>query len=221
MSPRTVSIVLCTALALSGLALAQSSPPPLGSISGVVLDVTSQRPLAEAAVLLRGATLPGEQTVVTEADGSFEITLLQPGAYTLGVRSEGFEPFSAELPVRDRRVRVRLSLLPVKPVQAAAPAIETAVEFNNSMTAPEMISGPAPEYTPEAIDREIEGSMSVRCVVAVSGTVRSCRVIKSLQFMDAAVISALERRKYKPATSQGKPLDVFYTFNLKLKLPAD
>ena len=33
------------------------------------------------------------------------------------------------------------------------------------------------------------------------------------------VINALEARKYRPALSQGKPVDVFYTFNVRLKLP--
>jgi hypothetical protein len=37
--------------------------------------------------------------------------------------------------------------------------------------------------------------------------------------MDRAVVNYLERRRYKPATLGGKPLDVQYTFTIKLKLP--
>ena len=37
--------------------------------------------------------------------------------------------------------------------------------------------------------------------------------------MNGAVVGALERRKYQPALAQGKPVDVYYTFNIRLKLP--
>jgi periplasmic protein TonB len=37
--------------------------------------------------------------------------------------------------------------------------------------------------------------------------------------MDRAVITALEKRRYKPATFQGRPITVDYTFNLTLTLP--
>jgi protein TonB len=83
-----------------------------------------------------------------------------------------------------------------------------------------MVSGPAPEYTPEAIERGVEGSMQVRCVVTTEGNVRGCKVMKGLPFMNSAVITALEKRKYRPAVAQGKAVDVFYTFILRLKLPA-
>ena len=62
--------------------------------------------------------------------------------------------------------------------------------------------------------------MQVRCVVTVAGDVRGCKVVKGLAFMNSAVVEALQRRKYKPALSQGKPVDVFYTFNIRLKLPS-
>ena len=37
--------------------------------------------------------------------------------------------------------------------------------------------------------------------------------------MNASVVEALQRRRYEPATVQGKPVDVYYTFNLRLALP--
>jgi protein TonB len=93
------------------------------------------------------------------------------------------------------------------------------VKFNDEMKAPVLISGPALEYTRQALEREIEGVMVVECVVTVEGTVHACRVLESLPFMDRAVIDNLERRRYKPATLAGRPLDVQYTFTIRLKLP--
>ena len=69
------------------------------------------------------------------------------------------------------------------------------------------------------IEHGIEGTISVRCVVNTQGQVHGCTVQKSLPFMERAVINALEARKYHPALLKGKPVDVFYTFNVRLKLP--
>jgi protein TonB len=83
-----------------------------------------------------------------------------------------------------------------------------------------MISGSPPEYTAQAIERGVEGSMQVRCVITAGGLVRGCKVTKGLPFMNIAVVDALEKRKYAPALAQGKPVDVYYTFSIRLKLPA-
>ncbi len=93
------------------------------------------------------------------------------------------------------------------------------IKFNASMTPPVLVSGPPVEYTQQALEREIEGLMQVECIVTVQGAVHHCRVLKSLPFMDRAVVDNLERRRYKPATLGGKPLDVDYTFTIRLKLP--
>ena len=61
--------------------------------------------------------------------------------------------------------------------------------------------------------------MVVKCVVTIEGVVRECRVIQNLPFMDRVVIEALERRRYKPALLQGRPIEVDYTFKIRLNLP--
>jgi len=100
-----------------------------------------------------------------------------------------------------------------------APQQVTSRKFDNSMTPPVLVSGPKLEYTQQALEREVEGVMVVECVVAVDGAVHGCRVLRSLPFMDRAVVENLERRRYKPATLGGKPLDVQYTFTIRLRLP--
>lgn len=206
---------LALGFAVCGGAPAQTEPAIL---SGVVIDAATSTPITEAVVAARSPALPGEHRAVTDADGFFEMTLLPAGTYSLAVTRAGFESFSpAGVVVKGGRVRVRIALAPLPSPTAIT---DNAVEFEPSMTAPAMISGPAPEYTPEAIERSIEGSMQVRCVVTVAGDVRGCKVVKGLAFMNSAVVEALQRRKYKPALAQGKPVDVFYTFNIRLKLPS-
>ena len=197
---------------------AMAAQTPMAVLTGVVVDADTQAPVSEAVVTARSPSLVGEQSAITDESGAFEITWLPAGTYSLAVRRDGFEPYAPEtLAIKGGKVRVRIS---VAPVPTPAAILEKAVEFEEQMTAPEMISGPAPEYTPEAIERGIEGSMQVRCVVTAEGQVRTCKVVKGLPFMNTAVIGALERRKYKPAAAQGKPVDVYYTFNIRLKLPS-
>jgi TonB family protein len=202
------------------LLAARAGAQPSGIISGVVLDATTQAPLAGALITARSPALMGEQSAVTDDGGAFEMTMLPPGSYALAVQHEGFLPFSPEgLVVRGRRIKVRLQLMP-EPRPAPPPPAPVAVEFNEAtMVGPAMISGPEPEYTQDAIERGVQGQMTVRCVIAHDGAVRSCRVLKGLPFMNTSVVDALERRRYHPATTHGKPVDVYYTFNLQLALP--
>ncbi|HYV64619.1 MAG TPA: energy transducer TonB [Myxococcales bacterium] len=89
-----------------------------------------------------------------------------------------------------------------------------------AMTPPRRISGPDPEYTQEAIQGEVQGTMIVKCVVTVEGAVQGCRVLQGLPSMDRAVIEALERRRYSPARLQnGQAVEVDYTFRISLQLP--
>jgi TonB family protein len=202
-------------LALSTGAFAQAAPAIL---AGRVVDAATQNPLADALVVARSPSLPGEQTVLTDSSGAFEMTFLPPGTYSLAVMRDGFQPFSPEgLVLKGGRMRVRIAVLAVPTASSVA---ATAIEFNDTMTAPAIVSGPAPEYTPEAIERGVEGNMQVRCVVTVEGQVRACKVAKGLPFMNSAVVDALEKRRYKPALAQGKAVDVYYTFSIRLKLPS-
>jgi protein TonB len=81
------------------------------------------------------------------------------------------------------------------------------------------LSGPAIEYTEQALEREIQGLMVVKCIVTVEGVVFGCRVLKSLPFMDKAVTGALERSRYKPYLWNGRPVEIDITFKIRLTLP--
>lgn len=93
------------------------------------------------------------------------------------------------------------------------------LEFNDTMTPPAKVSGPNPEYTRQALDHEVEGLMMIKCVVTIEGVVKDCRVLRGLPFMDRAVVEALERRRYKPALLFNRPVEVDYTFKIRLALP--
>jgi TonB family protein len=104
----------------------------------------------------------------------------------------------------------------VKPVQ---PVSTDVLEFGEGMTRPEKISGPIPQYTKEALEARSEGLMRVKCIITVEGEVRNCRIIQPLPFMEEAILDALYKARYKPVTLGGKPVQVDYTFTIKLSLP--
>lgn len=96
---------------------------------------------------------------------------------------------------------------------------EGVLAFEPGMTRPEKLSGPSPRYTAEALEKHVQGQMLARCILTREGTVRSCRILKPLPYMDEAVLSALCDSRYTPVLSQGQPVDVEYTFNVRLTLP--
>jgi TonB family protein len=212
-------------LAFAFLSAGGSLALATGRISGVVTDASTQAPVAKALVTARGAALPGKRNAVADERGAFEIARLPAGSYVLTVEREGFQKLaSEELEVEGpRATEVRLQLVPLPPpepmIEVNPPSSDQPIAFSDELTPPVLISGPSPEYTPKALERRVEGTMAIRCVITVDGTVHGCRVIKSLPFMDRAAIAALEQRKYKPALRAGKPVDVYYTFTIKFALP--
>ncbi len=91
--------------------------------------------------------------------------------------------------------------------------------FGAGMTRPEKVSGPQAEYTREALEARVAGTMIVKCVITTEGRVERCRIIKPLPHMEKAVLDALTSSRYKPVTFQGRPVQVDYTFTLNFKLP--
>jgi protein TonB len=86
------------------------------------------------------------------------------------------------------------------------------------MTPPEKLSGPEPILTLAAMAQR-EGMVRAACRVTVDGCVDGCRIVKSDPAMDAAYVNALQRRRYRPATLDGKSVEVEYTFRLQWKVP--
>ncbi len=97
---------------------------------------------------------------------------------------------------------------------------DAPLEFDpNKMTESKLIGGPEIVYTEKALEREVQGTMIVKCVLTAEGRVHGCRVVRSLPFMDRAAIDALEKRRYTPVTMGGRPIEVMYTFKVTLRLP--
>lgn len=99
---RVFSRLGLTAVAIvAGSALmAQSSTT--GAVSGVVTD-SNGAALAGATVTLTSAQI--SRSIVTGADGSFRLGLLNPGNWSVRVTKDGFQPFTSSVLVNTNDVR--------------------------------------------------------------------------------------------------------------------
>jgi len=93
------------------------------------------------------------------------------------------------------------------------------IPFHEGMTRPTLISGLDPVYTKEALEHRIQGDFRAKCVLSKEGAVTNCLVERSMPFMDQSILDALMSRRYTPATFNGVPVSVTYTFNVRLVLP--
>ncbi|WP_141618559.1 TonB family protein [Myxococcus sp. AB036A] len=110
--------------------------------------------------------------------------------------------------------------LPVLPTAAVASARGDVLPYNEDMPRPEMVDqGKDIIYTREAMAAKSSGVMIVRCTITQKGRVEKCRTIKSVAHMERAVLDALTSRTYKPIVYKGYPVNVDYTFSMRLVAP--
>ena len=94
----------------AGTAIAQDT----SSITGVVTDASTGKPVVGAVVVVTGPAIQAEQTVVTEAGGKFTVPNLPRGDYTLAVQMDGYKPFErADLKLKEATtLRANASVVP-------------------------------------------------------------------------------------------------------------
>jgi hypothetical protein len=103
-----------------------------GTITGVVTDAATKKPVADAVVTVTSPTLQGEQLMVTDSAGFYRLPNLPPGDYSLRLEKEAFRPYSrAGIALRaNTTLRVNALLLPEAVsaeevvVQARAPTVD-------------------------------------------------------------------------------------------------
>ena len=100
-----------------------------------------------------------------------------------------------------------------------AAAQEQVYKPGEGVTTPVPIDQPRPQYTPDALTARVEGIVTLECVVAVDGTVREGRVVKSLfPSLDDAALRTVQDWKFKPGTKEGKPVPVRVTVEMAFSL---
>lgn len=75
------------------------------------------------------------------------------------------------------------------------------------VTRPDKLIGLAIKYPRAAMKAKVQGETSVQCTVHSDGRNTNCRVLKSLPYLDEAVIRAVEAARSEPIRVNGKAVD--------------
>ena len=102
-------------------------------------------------------------------------------------------------------------------VNAAAPKMMIA--STNNVTTVEVISHPKPEYTPEAKELKIQGDVVLEVRFSADGRCHVIRVVRGLGHgLDEQAIRVAEETQFKPATRDGKPIDITTYYRIDFQL---
>ena len=103
--------------------------------------------------------------------------------------------------------------------RANAPA-QPSVALTKPIDRPvEIVFKPTPEYTDEARSARIEGTVSLELEFTAAGDVRVLRVVRGLGYgLDEAAQRAALRIRFKPAHSDGTPVDSRATVHITFRL---
>ncbi len=96
---------------------------------------------------------------------------------------------------------------------------EEILALKDRITLPVKVAGPDPHYPLKAVLERVQGTIVAECRVMTNGCAEGCRIVQSLPYMDAMVLDVLRRRRFKPATLDGKPINVPYKLVLTMRLP--
>ena len=105
---------------------------------------------------------------------------------------------------------------------AAAGASNLLDLTDPSVVAPQLVSQPKMEYPPMARAQRITGTVVISALVDEQGNVAEARVIRgavaSNSGLNQAALDSVKRRKYKPATQNGKPGRAWVAIQIDFKL---
>jgi len=95
---------------------------------------------------------------------------------------------------------------------------EPAPEGAGKASRPVRISGPNPEYTQEARDAKVAGTVIVKGTVDREGCLRNPVVVQGMEHgMSEAVVNAFKLWVFSPAVAGGKPVSAEYSVSVKFE----
>ncbi len=133
-----------------------------------------------------------------------------PAPIPADVASEDGNPSALHVPREDARAAAPVGEqpgiieLPAPPAAPPAPAPPPSVADTDAVA----VSRPAPRYPPEALRRNIGGSVRVEVTVAADGSVERIALAEGSgnRDLDRAAMEAVRRWKFKPALRNGQPV---------------
>ncbi|MGH9324339.1 MAG: TonB family protein, partial [Vicinamibacteria bacterium] len=147
--------------------------------------------------------------------------LLDEGSHRLEVRRQGFQPFRVELDARvGESLHYVARLQPMDaPKAVAAPkaeapvpteAVPTVAELGDAgVVSPQKISGNFARYPEAARRMRVSGVVTVTMVISEAGIPEELQVVESGgPVLDQAVVKAVEKWRFTPASRDGQPVRI-------------
>ena len=128
--------------------------------------------------------------------------------------------FSSEAPAPRRAAsgsgEVQTAGFDLRPSAPAQPSVAAPKPIDRPV---EIVFKPTPEYTDEARSARIEGTVSLELEFTAAGDARVLRVVRGLGHgLDEAAQRAALRIRFKPAQSDGRPVDSRATVHITFRL---
>jgi TonB family protein len=102
---------------------------------------------------------------------------------------------------------------------AAGPQGPRIYRVGDGVSAPKVVSKVDPEYTREARDAKIEGTVVVETEIHTDGRAHNTRVVRSLDpGLDHNAIDAISQWEFEPGKKDGEPVAVRATIEVNYKL---
>lgn len=105
--------------------------------------------------------------------------------------------------------------------EAAAHPQQVVDGKDPGVTLPKVISEVKPQYTPEALQARIEGTVIMTAVVRTDGRPGDIEITKSLDTeygLDKQAVAALSQWRFEPGLKDGKPVPVRVTVEMTFTL---
>jgi TonB family protein len=92
-------------------------------------------------------------------------------------------------------------------------------KLTKDMTAPRVLYKEEPQYTPEAKNDKIEGTVVIQAEIMIDGSAQNIRVTRSLDpGLDANAITAVSHWRFQPGMKDGEPVNVAVTIEMNFHL---
>jgi TonB family protein len=185
-----------------------------------ILLTRDRRAYAEALLAFSNPQphLPGVTALVGRRHLSQRISLI--AEEEVMSRGRMFVRFAIALIISAAATASAISAFPITGVTEQARRIYRPGP-GDGVTLPTVAHEVKPKYTPEAMERKIQGSVWLETVVLETGDVGDVVVTRSLDAeygLDQQAITAAKQWKFKPATKDGKPVAVWVTIELTFTL---
>ena len=200
-------------------------PPPAPTVGAFpTAAAVERRPEPERRIAAAGfdttASAIQRSNLGPTAIGGFDVApSLQPTQQGGVIRESGFGMTeSGDRPkTADRPVLQRTGFSDAKVIEPARRA--ESIVRTPTVVPVQVMSKPTPVYTDEARRLKVEGEVVLEIEFCASGAVRVVRVVRSLGHgLDESARMAAQQIQFRPATSEGRPVDYRTTVQIVFRL---